>query len=295
MGLRSVTIIHHRLTAFGTLILLATFMAVSPASAVEPEYSFTLVEDNQPDLCGHMKIVFDQHFKHMWSDPELTKPFDAIFSANSDFAFSLLPSTPHDWRMTMAMRYSKVPLGPEFDAIQWHEGHAIFGGGPPDPSANGNAPLQPYLVAYVDIDNDGTIDTLVKIGFTRGYSWLFSRNEEAGTGEMVLTYRNTKIDEAAPTTISELMSGAGKYGTPSIINASLIRPFIYNGRTYFATYGQGFGAPKTKHSRDNLKRSVPPHEQMVVSSFAYMDKLDDLGRPKWTWDVLCTFDMDQAR
>jgi hypothetical protein len=289
-----VTTILHRLTAIGALNFLATFMVVSPASAVESEYSFTLIEDHQPDLCGHMKIVFDQHFKHMWSDPELTKPFDVIFSASSDFAFSLLPSTPHDWRMTMAMRYSKVPSSPEFDAIQWHEGHAIFGRGP-DPSANVNAASQPYLVAHIDIDNDGTIDTIVKIGFTRGYSWLFSRNEEAGTGEMMLIYRNTNIDETAPTTISELMSGGGKYGKPSIINASLIRPFIYVGKTYFATYGQGFGESRTKRSRDNVKRSVPPHEQMVVSSLTYTDKLDNLGRSKWTWDALCTFDMDQAR
>lgn len=137
MGLRSVTIIHHRLTAIGTSTFLITFLAASRVSAVQPEYSFALIEDRQPDLCGHMQIVFDQHFKHMWPDPDFTKPFDVIFSANSEFAFPLLPSTPHDWRLTMAMRYSKVPSSPEFDAIPWHEGHAVFGGGhPDDPGAN---------------------------------------------------------------------------------------------------------------------------------------------------------------
>jgi hypothetical protein len=112
---------------------------------------------------------------------------------------------------------------------------------------------------------------------------------------VVLIYHNIKINEAAPTTISELLAGSGKYGKPAVINASLIRPFVYQGKPYFATYGQGFGEPKSKRSRSNLKRDVPPHEQMVVSSLTHVDKLDSLGRPEWTRKVLCTFDMDRAR
>jgi hypothetical protein len=287
-----VTAIHHSITAILALSVLA-FSA--PASAAEPEYSFKLTKDRQADLCAHMKIVFDKDFQHMWSDPILTQPPETIFSGESAFAFSLLPAVQHDWRMTMAMRYSKVPSSREFDEIPWHEGHAVFGGDATDPSSLAMTSLQPYLIAHLDIDNDGTDDTLIKIAFTRGYSWLFSQGEAAGSGDMLLIYHNIKIDEGAPTTISEMINGTEKYGKPSVINASLVRPFIYSGKPYFATYAQGFGEPKTKQSLNNLKKDVPPHEQMLLSSLTYVDRLDRLGRPEWTWNVLCQFDMNQSR
>jgi hypothetical protein len=273
--------------------ILCAFVVTAFGTEADPTYEFHLTDNHQPELCSHMEAVFNRNFQHMWRDPSLTPTLDAVFSSNSEYAFTLLPGTPHDTRMTVTLRYSKIPSSPEFDAIQWREGHSVVGGGTGAATDNNNSYLSPYLVAYVDIDNDGILDTVVKASFSRGYAWMFSRGSvEAGTGEMLLTYRNAKVDESMP--LSELLRGPERLGKPLYIDGSVLRPFIYQGRTYVASYQQGFGETPTKRSLANLKRGVPPHERMFVSAYSFKADVDTTGTPQWTENTLCAFDMIQS-
>ena len=110
-----------------TILLLAAGM---PTLAADPSYIFNLMEDHQPELCARMKTVFNTNFQHMWTDPvpTTTQGQDRIYLYSSEYAFPLLPGTLRNTRMTMTMRRSKIPSSPEFDAIQWHEGHTVFVG-----------------------------------------------------------------------------------------------------------------------------------------------------------------------
>jgi hypothetical protein len=88
--------IRHHIAKYGPQFLVALLFASSSASAAEPEYTFSLVEDHESDLCAHMNTVFNQYFRHMWSDPVLNNSLDVVYSSNSEYAFPLLPSTTHD-------------------------------------------------------------------------------------------------------------------------------------------------------------------------------------------------------
>lgn len=290
-------VVRFKSSSYALLVVAVTTLIALPAFARDHEYLFRLIEDHQPDLCSHMERVFDQNFNHMWNESyDVSEPLDVVFSATSKFAFPLIAGTSHDWNMTFQTRDSKVPSSPEFDAIQWHEGYTTFGGGDPDPTTVANTLKQPYLVAYVDVDNDGVLDTLYQDQFARGYSGLLARIEqENGMGDSILAYRSKKIDMTAPTTLFELTNGSANYGKPSIIWGSKIRLFIYQGKTYFAIYDLGVSELKTKRGRANRKRDVPPHEQMSVSSRTYTDKVDNLGRSVMKSELLCTFDMEQSR
>jgi hypothetical protein len=277
-----------------SIAAVCSLLAAIPVSAEEPDYVFKLTRDRQPELCAHMSTVFNQYFQHMWTtDVFWPATQDSIYSRSSKYAFPLLPGTPHVTRMTFDLRYSKVPSSPEFDAIQWHEGHTIFGGGgaPTDVS---NSYVRPYLIAYFDIDNDGNLDTVVKVGSSKGYEWMFSRGEVDSLSEETLTtYRDTKIDQSAPTTLSELMFGSDKYGKPIVTSSGYLRPFIYKGKTYMANYSQGSYDAPTKQSRANVKNSIPPHEKMIITSYAYKGVVDPMGKPQWTEELSCLFDMVQ--
>ncbi len=280
---------------FLSLGLLALVTVAAPARAADPEYTFRLMEDHQPDLCAHMDGVFNQYFRHMWAEAEMKDPLDldTIYSEKSIYAFPLLPGTKHDTRATLEMRFTKVPSSPEFEAIQWHEGHAKAM--PIAAPGKNLAYVPPFLVAYVDIDNNGTVDTVYKIQFTN-YSSLFAKGGEGSVeGESLVTYRDKRVDDVAPDSVSNLIDNSDIPHGPSLLNGDQLRLFAYQGKTYLAVYDQGFDDPPSKHTRANLKRNVPPHETMTVQSLSYKGLIDPIGRPAWTVTRLCQFDMIQTR
>jgi hypothetical protein len=286
---------HHYVAKCGLHFLVALAIAASPAWAAYPEYTFRTVEDHQPDLCAHMNGVFNQHFRHMWSEAVLTDPLDleAMYSEKSAYAFPLLAGTKHDMRATMAMRFTKVPSSPEFDEIQWYEGHGKET--PISASGKNLAYVPPYLVAYVDIDNDGVIDTVFKPEFTIGYSMLlFKAGTAGGAGESIWTYRDKRIEVLAPNSFWDLKDNSDMSHGPLITIGDQLRLFSYLGKTYLATYDQGFFDSPSKRTRAKLKRDVPPHETMNVASLSYTGSIDPTGRPGWSVTKLCKFDMIQT-
>jgi hypothetical protein len=72
---------------------------------------------------------------------------DSSLAADGPYAFPRLPGVEHDYKATVAMLASRMPSSPEFDAVQWKEGRAIFGE-PPESAGPQNATVMPILVAY---------------------------------------------------------------------------------------------------------------------------------------------------
>jgi hypothetical protein len=91
-----------------------------------PIFQYTLRKDHDPAVCKHMLQVFNDNFSHPWDAPELT---DSAYSADSKYAFPVLPGVLHSARTTFEMAFTAQPASTEFSAIHWNEGRAIPGGG----------------------------------------------------------------------------------------------------------------------------------------------------------------------
>jgi hypothetical protein len=137
-----------------------------------PIFQYSIREDHDPVVCKHMLKVFNDNFAHLWDAPGLT---ETAYSADSKYAFPRLPGVQHNTRITFDMQFSAQPTAPEFSAIQWSEGRIVRGGCPAGQTCPEDLRPEPVLVAYFDFDNDGAVDTVVKLGsFFPGYermSW----------------------------------------------------------------------------------------------------------------------------
>lgn len=151
----------------------------------------------------------------------------------------------------------------------------------------------PFLIAHFDIDNDGVDDTVVKTEFTHGDNAVLAAGESGDVGENILVYHDRKVTPTATTTIAELAAGSETLGKPDWIFGHLSRPFIYAGKSYMASYGQGpFGKP-TKQSRLNAKAGLPPMERMFISAYSWGSADDETTGPRLHEITLCVYDMIQ--
>ncbi len=259
--------------------------------ASEPTYLFKLKDNLQPDLCTHMEAVFNDKFNRMWDIPIPTDDKLSIYDNQSQYAFPLLPGTTHNNAMTNVMMYSKIPTSPEFQAVPWREGHASAGDN--IRNSRGEAVIFPFLIAYFDIDNDGVEDTVIKTMFTKGYSSIVAAGESGDVGENISVYHDKKVTPTATTTITEFAGGSEALGKRKSIVGPLIRPFIFAGKSYVASYGQGLFGKSTKQSRQNVKAGLPPMERMFISSYAWAAANDGTSSPYLQETTLCVYDMIQ--
>ncbi len=179
-----------KLFGFISVVGMACSFSAIQVGAAEPSYLFKLQQDSQPDLCTHMEAVFNEKFQQMWAIPIPIDNKLGIYDSNSQYAFPLLPGTVHDNTMTNVMMYSRIPTSPEFQAVPWLEGHASAG----DYIRNsrGEVAAFPFLIAYFDIDNDGTDDTVVKMQFTKGYGAIVAAGESGDVGEDIAVYHDKR-------------------------------------------------------------------------------------------------------
>lgn len=80
-----------------------------------PTYRYFLRDGHDSALCGHMLRVFNTKFAHLWdAEPIWAAEGDPVYSAQSVYAFPMLPHVKHDSESTFLLRYSKVPTSEEF-------------------------------------------------------------------------------------------------------------------------------------------------------------------------------------
>lgn len=271
-------------------VLLPTVLAAK-AFAAEPSYSFRLEVGGNVDVCKHMLGVFNERFRNMWEAEALGIGDDPNYSASSKYAFPRLFGVKHDIRMTFDMRFSKVPSSPEFDAIQWKEGRVIFGGPPEKAGPQSNVP-RTALVARVDFDNDGQLDTVMKIGFVKGYSYIANDRTVGLFEEYLKVWRGRRIDFSNPQSLWDLWGGAPKSQWPIDTNGTYVRPFIYKGHTYSAQYDMDIG-------EGGIAMRTPPYlprETMSILNFRFTGATSEFTKaPVWTMDTVCRYAMRQIK
>jgi hypothetical protein len=257
-----------------------------PLAAANTSYTFFLSDSRDPGLCTHMEAVFNSKFKEMWKDPPAMQSIPLTFSSTSQYAFPLVSGVSHDIKATFAMRFSKVPSSSEFDAISWAEGRTELA-----PVSLDNGIRRPYLISYVDFDNDAIMDTIVKVSFSIGYPWLFFHGGDTGDAELLLVFRGQHVDPSTISNIPDLIRGSALRSKPLVVNGDWLRPFIYRNKTYVASYSQGFDDKPTKQSRANRRMHLPPHETIVI--YAYRLLARDNSDPVLNGRTICRLDMTQ--
>jgi hypothetical protein len=239
-----------------------------------------LAFEQDADLCTHFDIVFNQRFAHFWD----TEPgwSDAALRSEVErrYSFPTIPGVQPEFEDLLEMRYSRFPSSPEFDAISWTEGR-LSPDGPQDGTGGAGGSSQPILLAHIDIDNDGKLDTVMKIGFSRGYNWLVSK--EYAPAEYIWVWRDS---EAANLTLDpRLIAQMPLTERPALVTPSdYQRPFIYHEKTYLARYQLFLRSPGAVES-----------ESMSIVELRDGGSTDgSTGRPVLDEATLCRFSMYHA-
>jgi hypothetical protein len=250
----------------------------------EVSYEFQIAENNNPGLCGRMLGVYRAKFKTMWDAESWVAGDEPIYSPPAGrYAFPRAKDVAHDKRMTFDMRFSKIPSAPEFEKVQWTEGRYVRDASGP------RGPALPMLFSYLDFDNDGSPDTVAKIGFTRGYSYMANSSGNGHNSEYLLVWRSKKIDFGNPQSLQPIWNGASLPDRPFLVNGSNVRPLIVDSKTFVASYEMDIGPDGTALTRPPYK----PRESIYVWSFNAAPS-PDLPPPRlWVHETVCRFAMTQ--
>lgn len=233
--------------------------ASSPADTIihGPTFRYMLKKDQNAEICKHMLHVFNDKFTHLWDAPPLTSlTKDPNYSATGKYAFPLLPGVKHSPKATFEMRFSAWPTSPEFAAIRWREGRAVFGGCPTGKKCAGEGPI-PILVAHFDFDNDRSIDTVIQ--------WAFDSGESSPEGALNV-WRGKVLKITGMPVLWALDHPQDKRLTPIMMRGEYPRPFICRGVVYVAKYKPDFGSESKRPPfgdtaapgpRRHARRAVP--------------------------------------
>jgi hypothetical protein len=286
---KSIVILLLVLSAIGITPLVHSETALADIIFKGPVFQYTLREDHDPVVCKHMLRVFNDKFSHPWDSLELT---DSAYSADSKYAFPRLSGVQHSAQITFDMQFSAQPTSPEFSAIRWNEGRVIPGGCPEGKTCSAASRPEPVLVAYFDFDNDGSKDTVVKIGssFFPGYARM------SWAQEFLIVWRGQQLEITNTSNLWDLEHPADKRLRPIIKWGYVyVRPFIYRGITYIASYAPSF----RDDSGQNLNRYMPPYpirEDIFIEKYSFTGQMETTtGRPQWTTNTICDLGMKRLK
>lgn len=266
-----------------------THAASSPTGFIVhgPIYRYTLIRDRNPAVCKHMLRVFNDKFTHPWDAPMLTSyTNDSNYSATSKYAFPLLPGVKHSSKATEEMAFSAWPTSPEFSAIHWKEGLEVPYTCPKGDTCSGLAP-QPMLIAHFDFDNDGSVDTVMKYGgFFQGYG------DMSQAFEYLTVWRGEKLKLDGTPILWNLDHPRDAMFRPIAIVGTFLRPFIYRGFSYVASYIPDFGTERPYPA-------YPVREDMLIERYYFAGRkvkegeFGIVGYPEWSTETVCDLRMQR--
>jgi len=250
-------------------------------------YRYILKENRNPAVCRHMLGVFNDNFSSLWAERPLTWKHDPAYSADGKYSLPLLPGVKYSKKATYVMRFSVQPTSPEFSAIHWEEGTAVLGGC--SACSWDHVPF-PIMVAHLDIDNDGTTDTVIKQQFFRGY------RHARDSMEYLTVWRNQALSVSGVVDIGRLDHPKSQALVPIIVTGIYLRPFIYAKRVYVARYTQDLGLSDDSTAEPEIVpwTQPPTREDMLVQQYVFTGEKEKVtDRPVWTIRTICDFQMKQ--
>lgn len=189
-------------------------------------YQYDLRESRDVRVCEHMLNVYNMKFRI---------PFPSVIPdddrRNQGYPFTRLNGVEYDRRAVMQMRFSKWPISPEFEAIQWHEGRMLY----PVP----NDQLEPILVTELDINNDGRPETVLKTSFMLSFS--YAHGSVPGGEDALWVFEQGALDLTKSLSVKNLFERNTRNKKPARIEHPgyrIIRPFILYRKTYLSIYEQ---------------------------------------------------------
>ena len=230
-----VKLVHKTICGVVQCVLMAGMAYTSPTRADDLDlYRYRSKHSANDRLCDHMNTVFNVHFRYPWKRPALSvNAEDLAYGPKGKYAFRLLPGVTHDVRMALVMSYSRLPTSPEFQAVKWREGrHRISG--------SHFVVDEPMLVATLDINNDGRLDTVFKTSFMR----TFDGRNGGGGGDTLVVFSSQQMDISHQVAFGPGWKIKAEQKSPAVITQlpsmpyRLMRPFIFEGITYLAAYAQ---------------------------------------------------------
>lgn len=272
----------------GRLAVALLACLINPIHGIAGEddsYIYKFEVNNSDKVCSHMKEVYNQYFKR----PFKASTDHADYEEGGQYALPLLSGVKRDPRLTIKARRSFQPTSPEFEAVKWQEGRTT---GLPDIGITD----QPILVANIDIDNDGTVETVIKESFMQGY--LPSYRSMLGGEDSLFIFRNGDIDlTQQPINRRTFYDGFVGHRLPAQIigfansySARLTRLFTYEGVNYLSAYSQAW-------LKDDADPYQPPDRE-YMEVLQYHGGGDNLGKGKWSplkIDTICRFRMTVAK
>lgn len=267
----------------------AQAVGLSDAKSVDaynPTYRYTLKKSRDPVVCKHMLQVFNDKFAKPWGTPPLlpTKN-DGSYSAGGKYAFPALPGVIQNADAIYELRYSAQPTSLEFSAIPWKEGAMIMGGCSASKCPSANVPV-PILIAHFDIDNDGSIDTVIKDSFFEGYTL---KNESE---EFLFVWRGQNFTVKNLDELSKLLKPADYKLAPILSTGLYLRPFVYAGHTFVAQYDYNDSNNSANAQGVVPWFTTPKTQDMLINQYSFTgQKQEFTGRPEWTINTICDFEM----
>ena len=248
-------------------------------------YEFKLEVSNNDKVCNHMSVVYSQYFNHPFAAS--SKPED--YAEGGQNALPMLPGVQRDSRLSTETRRSLQPSSPEFDAVKWQEGRIKY---PQEYIGE-----QPTVVTNIDIDNDGSIETVIKISFMQGY--LPSHGSMLGGEDSLFIFRNGDIElNPQPLDNRVFYDGWKGHRPPAEIagyanqfSGRLIRIFAYEGVNYLSAYSQAW-------LEEDLGNPYQMPDKEYMEVLQYRSGGDNLGKGKWSQlkiDTICKFRMTAAK
>lgn len=194
-----------RLTINAFVALATAMLVANPVRAGAPPgdgefatYRYDLVLSKDDKVCKHMQGVYN------WS---FARPFDYRGFSDQERLHSM-PPLP-----------SKYPTSEEFEVVPWQY---------PKIFTDDGTKIYALPVAKFDVDNDGKLDTVIKITF-------FST--PSGPSDEYLVLNDTNLNLKTTITRKELITRQLGKQVPHIVAAgALMRLFILDGVSYFSVY-----------------------------------------------------------
>ena len=216
----------------------ALFCAAGNTHAATERYRYRLETGAQNEVCRHMTQVFNTRFKTPWDKgwlkPELIpkiqgRPYDQVFAR--------MPGVEYNKDFVWSMLLSKYPTSPEFNAVKWQETRGRL-------TTTSSSSDFPILAARLDIDNDGSLDWVVKSSFMEKMTTWEGMGQAWGLNDALSIFTLNDFAPALPIPSKSLILNDDPSKAPRRLDSYIsdglttyqMRPFIFNGKTYFSAY-----------------------------------------------------------